>query len=82
MRELARIKETRLADDREEGVPGLACVASPVFWGQSSVVAAVSITGPVERFKAEHFGAAVKVAASGISRAIGSRYELMPSARR
>jgi len=48
-RELDAVRRTGLAYDREEVVEGLACVAAAIRGVEGVVVAAISISGPVER---------------------------------
>jgi DNA-binding IclR family transcriptional regulator len=49
-RELATIRAGACAEDREEDIPGLRCLAAPVRNATGQVVAAVSITGPAAEF--------------------------------
>jgi DNA-binding IclR family transcriptional regulator len=67
--ELHRVRRDGVAYDREEVVPGIACVAAPILDGEGSVVAAISIAAPVERFGASQDGyrSAVVRAARGVS---------------
>ncbi|MGD0475956.1 MAG: IclR family transcriptional regulator [Candidatus Velthaea sp.] len=65
--ELFRIARDRTAVDNEELVPGVVCVAAPVF-RDDVVLAAVSVTGPKARIDPHRVGAAVQTAARGISR--------------
>lgn len=48
--ELARIRKQVYAIDNEEIEVGLKCIAAPVKDGEDRVVAAISISGPKERF--------------------------------
>jgi DNA-binding IclR family transcriptional regulator len=48
-RELDEIRRTGLAYDREEVLAGLACVAAPIRDQDGQVIAAISISGTVER---------------------------------
>ncbi|MCJ8026489.1 IclR family transcriptional regulator [Shinella yambaruensis] len=47
--ELARIRLSGIAFDREEHEPGIRCVAAPVFDAGRALVAGVSVTGPAYR---------------------------------
>ena len=47
--ELAEIRASGAAFDREEHEPGIRCVAAPVFDAGRSLVAGVSVTGPAYR---------------------------------
>ena len=48
-RELARIREARVAVDNEEFIAGLVCVAVPVALADGRVVASVAVQAPVAR---------------------------------
>jgi IclR family transcriptional regulator, KDG regulon repressor len=50
MTELARIRQTNLAYDREEILRGLTCIAAPILAPNGRAVAALSVSGPVSRF--------------------------------
>jgi DNA-binding IclR family transcriptional regulator len=67
--ELHRVRRDGVAYDREEVVPGIACVAAPILDGEGSVVAAMSIAAPVDRFAASEaaYRSAVVRAARGVS---------------
>ncbi|MCF7550640.1 IclR family transcriptional regulator [Pseudonocardia sp. WMMC193] len=71
-RELARIRETGVGEEREESTVGVACVASPVFATSGEVVAAVSITGRSTRIDPSRLAPAVRTTALGISRSLRS----------
>ncbi|WP_300679724.1 IclR family transcriptional regulator [Nocardioides sp.] len=67
--QLDRVLETGVAFEREESTAGLLCVASPVFEPDgSSPVAAISVTGPVGRFRPETQVTALRA----VSAALGS----------
>lgn len=74
-RQLDAVLETGLAFEREESAPGLLCVAAPVADGDE-VIAAISVTGPVGRFRPEAHGAAVRSAASGLGSVVARRRRL------
>lgn len=62
-----------LADSVEEREPGVASVSAAVHDRQGTVIAAVSISGPVERLTrqpVERFGAAVEAAAAAVASAL------------
>lgn len=65
--QLDNVAATGLAYEREESTVGLLCVASPVLRLDGSPAAAISIAGPVGRFRPERHAAAVRAAASGIA---------------
>jgi DNA-binding IclR family transcriptional regulator len=68
--QLAAIADTGLAYEYEESAVGIVCVAAPVTEGDA-VVAAVSVTGPADRFVPERHRAQVRAAAAGISTTLG-----------
>jgi len=53
MEELARIREQGFALDNEENFPGIRCVGAPIRDAGGRVVAAVSVTVPVQRMNDE-----------------------------
>lgn len=57
----------------EESAVGIVCVGSPVLDGDDRVIAAISVTGPVTRFRPAQHAAAVKSAAHGIGATFGRR---------
>lgn len=67
-RQLDAVLEKGVAFEREESTPGLLCVAAPVLEPDGrTAIAAVSVTGPVGRFKPENHVAAVRAAATGLA---------------
>jgi DNA-binding IclR family transcriptional regulator len=64
-RELAAIRESGVAYDREEACPGVSCVAAPIR-GSGRAVGAVSVTGFTDRFDV----AAVEPLVRGASQSI------------
>ena len=63
----------RVADSVEEREPGVASVSAAVLDRTGSVIAAVSLSGPVERLSRkpiERFGAAVEAAALAVTSAL------------
>lgn len=52
MAHFAEIADSGIAFEREESTAGLTCVAAPIFV-RGRVVAAISIAGPLYRFKPE-----------------------------
>jgi len=63
----------RMADSVEEREPGVASVSAAVLDRQEVVIAAVSLSGPVERLSRqpiERFGAAVAAAAVAVAAAL------------
>ncbi|MER6330455.1 IclR family transcriptional regulator [Streptomyces sp. NPDC014983] len=73
-RQLSRVLESGVAFEREESTPGLLCVAAPVLGGDGqTVVAAVSVTGPVGRFRPESHATAVRAAAAALGSTLARR---------
>jgi len=76
--QLVRVLETGIAYEREESTLGLLCIASPVLDPDGHrPIAAVSVTGPVGRFRPEQHENAVRAAASALAGVLARR----PSAR-
>jgi DNA-binding IclR family transcriptional regulator len=72
--QLDRVLETGLAYEREESTPGLLCVAAPVLDpGSGAILAAVSVTGPVGRFRPEAHATAVRAAATALGSTLARR---------
>ena len=73
--QLDRVVETGAAFEREESTIGLLCVAAPVLEpdGQSAM-AAISVTGPVGRFRPEAHETAVRAAAQALGAIAGRRH--------
>lgn len=73
LREWERVRREGLANDEEESLPGLSCVAAPVRDGAGAVVAAISVAGPSQRVEGDraHLAALVREAARGISLQLG-----------
>ena len=63
--ELEGIAEAGLAHDREEAYEGLTCVAAPLRT-TGRAIAAVSVTGPTDRFDADTIGPMVRRTAAAI----------------
>jgi DNA-binding IclR family transcriptional regulator len=81
-RQLDAVVETGVAYEREESTTGLLCVAAPVLDPEGTrAVAAISVTGPVGRFRPEGQVAAVRAAASGLASTLSRRGDQPRSAR-
>ncbi|MEO3786192.1 IclR family transcriptional regulator [Actinocorallia sp. B10E7] len=76
-RQLERVAETGVAFELEESATGIVCVAAPVLDPSDRPVAAVSVTGPVTRFRPEVHATVVKAAAAGISGTLARRAALV-----
>lgn len=72
-RQLVAAREHGIAFEREESTVGLVCVAAPILDPADQPVAAVSVTGPVTRFRPERYGAQVRAAAAGIAATLARR---------
>lgn len=67
--EIATVKRRQLAYDREEIMLGLNCIAAPVMNRKGQPVAALSISGPVNKFNPEQFESSLRKACYAASRA-------------
>ncbi len=66
-RQTEAIREQGIGYEREESQVGLCCVAAPVLDADDRAVAAVSVTGPVTRFRPESAAPLVRAAGAGIA---------------
>ena len=72
--QLDRVLETGLAYEREESTLGLLCVAAPALDpATGALIAALSVTGPVGRFRPEAHENAVRAAAAAIAGVLARR---------
>lgn len=71
--QLDRVADEGVAYEFEELAAGLACVAAPVLDADDAVVAAVSVTGPVNRFRPQQHAGSVAAAAAGIAATLARR---------
>lgn len=69
-RELTSIRRTGVAYDRQETKPGLTCVAVPVHSWSGALIAAISVSGPVRRFRPVDAVPAVRSVAAGVARLV------------
>jgi DNA-binding IclR family transcriptional regulator len=82
LQELTRIRNEGLALDNEEYDRGLRCIAAPVKDLHGRVIAAISISGPVQRLSmavSRQYGACVRDAAIAVSHKLGYLEEEGPS---
>ena len=83
-RQLSTIRRSGISYEHEESTVGLSCVAAPVLDADDAVIAAVSVAGPVTRFRPESAASSVKAAAAGIAatwaRRPTQRDEVLPGA--
>ena len=66
---LEKVRVSGLAYEDQESTPGVSCIAAPVFAG-GTVVAALSVAVPRQRFSPAHLAPAVRTAALGLSRVL------------
>jgi DNA-binding IclR family transcriptional regulator len=66
-RQAEAIRETGVGYEHEESQLGLCCVSAPVLDADDRAVAAVSVTGPVTRFRPEAAASLVRAAGAGIA---------------
>lgn len=74
--ELAQIRASGIAFDREEHEPGIRCVAAPIFDAGRALVAGVSVTGPAYRVgeaQLDDWAPRVRHAAGGIMAELSAR---------
>lgn len=71
LEELAATRKTLLAFDRDENALGIHCVATPIL-ANNQAVAAISVTGPANTIQEERIGSAIRTAALGIERTLGT----------
>jgi DNA-binding IclR family transcriptional regulator len=64
-RQLNQVAASGVAFEYEESAVGIACIGAPVLDDADRAVAAISVTGPVLRFRPEAFVPYVKAAAAG-----------------
>jgi DNA-binding IclR family transcriptional regulator len=75
--QLDAARETGVAYEFEESTRGIACVAAPILdVGTNDVVAAISVTGPLSRYRPEPHADAVRAAAGGIASTLHRRRAL------
>ncbi|NMO01653.1 IclR family transcriptional regulator [Gordonia sp. TBRC 11910] len=77
--ELAKVRGSGVAFEREESLPRFGCVAAPIG-DPGSVIAAVSICGPVDKMSFDHrMAAPVRMAALGIWRELSGGSAVTPT---
>lgn len=69
-KQLAKVKEEKIALDCQENELGLQCVAAPIFDREGRCIAALSISGPVNRVSLERINSQLKSAAAATARQI------------
>jgi DNA-binding IclR family transcriptional regulator len=76
-RQLRTVVETGIAFEREESALGITCLAAPVLGAGDAPLAAISVTGPVTRFRPEAHVPAVRAAAAALGTTIARRDRLV-----
>lgn len=74
--ELKRVVREGVAFEHEESARSIVCIAAPVRDADERALAAVSVTGPVTRFRPEQHVASVRAAADGIAATLARRRAL------
>ena len=77
--ELRRVVREGVAFEYEESAAGIVCVAAPVRGADDQAIAAVSVTGPVNRFRPEQHATSVRAAADGMAATLARRRALAGS---
>lgn len=72
-KQLDNVVESGIAFEFEESAVGIVCIAAPVLDADERVLAAVSVTGPVTRFRPQQHAASVRAAADGIAATLARR---------
>ena len=75
-KQLDEIVEQGVSFEFEESAVGIVCVAAPIFDVADHVIAAVSVAGPVTRFRPQNHAASVRAAAAGIAATLARRATL------
>ena len=73
---LETVLEEGVAYEREESALGIQCVAAPVLDPDGRPLAAISVTGPIGRFRPERHVDAVRAAAQGLGTLVARRHSL------
>lgn len=73
LQQLARIRESSIAHEYEESGRGVGCVACPVLLSDGRPVAAISVSGWVNRMDARKIVPAVKMASAALGRELEDR---------
>ena len=71
LRELAEIRRSGMATEREECASDRSCIASPILGLGGAPIAAISVAGSVEAIMPDRIAPAVRAAAMTLSRRIG-----------
>lgn len=79
--ELAKIRQDGTALDRQEAAVGLTCIATPIVGPFGELVGAISVSGPIRRFRPIMVSAEIRAAATGINRAYSRQLAASDEAR-
>jgi DNA-binding IclR family transcriptional regulator len=71
--ELRKVVRAGVAFEHEESAVGIACVAAAVRGPEETALAAISVTGPVSRFRPEQHVSSVRAAADGVTATLARR---------
>lgn len=71
--QLAECVRTGISFEYEESAVGIVCVGSPIIGADDRIIAAVSVAGPVTRFRPAQHATAVRSAAQGVGATYGRR---------
>ncbi|WP_229403372.1 IclR family transcriptional regulator [Micromonospora okii] len=72
-RQLGNVLEAGVAFEHEESAPGLLCVAAPVLDTEGRTDLAISVSGPVGRFRPDVHVNAIRAAATGLANQLAGR---------
>jgi len=72
-RQLERIRETGIAFEHEESAVGVVCVAAPILDAEGEPMGAISVSGPVTRFRPESAVPSLRAATAGVSAVVARR---------
>ncbi|BBJ39570.1 hypothetical protein SSPO_022880 [Streptomyces antimycoticus] len=71
--EIERVRACGFAEEREEAVAGVACVAAPVRNSSGVAVGAISVAGHPSKIDAGRVWPTLRATALGLSRNVGRR---------
>lgn len=75
-KQLDEIVDRGVSFEFEESAVGIVCVAAPILDSSDQAIAAVSVAGPVTRFRPPNHAASVRAAAAGIAATVARRAAL------
>jgi DNA-binding IclR family transcriptional regulator len=80
-RELDGVRGEQMSHDREETVPGISCLAVPIFDHFGMCIASISLCAPTVRLNERRSVAALRRAAQNIGRAYNDPGMVRPTAK-